>query len=53
MIWDKKYGKAATIAYLAVVIAVFVLFYAVISGMPMSRAWIDSLKLFGNSWLRP
>ena len=52
-IWDKKYGKAATIAYLAVVVAVFVLFYAVISGMPTSSSWIDSLKLFGKSWLRP
>jgi dolichyl-phosphate-mannose-protein mannosyltransferase len=52
-IWNKKYGKVATIAYLAVVVAVFVLFYAVISGMPTSRSWIDSLKLFGNSWLLP
>ena len=52
-IWDKKYGKAVTIAYLAVVVAVFVLFYAVISGMPTTRAWIDSLKLFGNNWLMP
>jgi hypothetical protein len=32
---------------------VFVLFYAVISGMPTSSSWIDSLKLFGKSWLRP
>ena len=52
-IWDKKYGKVATIAYLAVVIAVFVLFYSVISGMPTSSSWIDSLKLFGKTWLRP
>jgi dolichyl-phosphate-mannose--protein O-mannosyl transferase len=52
-IWGRKYGKAATAAYLAVVVAVFILFYAVISGMPTSSAWIDSLKLFGKSWLRP
>ena len=52
-IWDKKYGKAATIAYLAVVVAVFVLFYSVISGMPTTRSWIDSLKLFGKNWLQP
>ncbi len=52
-IWDKKYGKAATIAYLAVVVAVFVLFYSVISGMPTASSWIDSLKLFGKTWLRP
>ena len=52
-IWNKKYGKVAAIAYFAVVVAVFVVFYAVISGMPTTRAWIDSLKLFGNSWLMP
>jgi dolichyl-phosphate-mannose-protein mannosyltransferase len=52
-IWDKKYGKLATVAYLAIVVLVFVLFYAVISGMPTSRDWIDSLKLFGNTWLQP
>jgi dolichyl-phosphate-mannose--protein O-mannosyl transferase len=52
-IWDKKYGKVATVAYLAVVVAVFVLFYAVISGMPTTRSWINSLKLFGNTWLMP
>jgi dolichyl-phosphate-mannose-protein mannosyltransferase len=52
-IWGEKYGRAATIAYLAAVVAVFVLFYAVISGMPTSRAWIDSLKLFGNTWVQP
>ena len=49
--WGEKCGKAATIAYLAVVVVVFVLFYAVISGMPTTRSWIDSLKLFGNNWL--
>ncbi|HEX9863323.1 MAG TPA: phospholipid carrier-dependent glycosyltransferase [Candidatus Bathyarchaeia archaeon] len=51
--WGEKYGKAATIAYLAVVVAVFVLFYAVISGMPTSRSLINSLKLFGPTWLQP
>jgi len=52
-IWGKKYGKLATVAYLAIVVAVFVLFYTVTSGMPTSRAWIDSLKLFGKTWLQP
>ena len=52
-IWYRKYGKIVSIAYLAAVVAVFVLFYSVISGMPTSRAWIDSLKLFGRSWLSP
>ena len=52
-IWGEKCGKVAAIAYLAAVVAVFALFYAVISGMPTSRSWIDSLKLFGNTWLQP
>lgn len=52
-IWDKKYGKIVTITYLVAVVAVFVLFYSVISGMPTSRSWIDSLKLFGKNWLSP
>ena len=52
-IWGKKYGKLATVAYLAIVVVVFVLFYAVVSGMPTSRDWINSLKLFGNTWLQP
>jgi dolichyl-phosphate-mannose-protein mannosyltransferase len=52
-IWGKKYGKLATVAYLAIVVAVFALFYAVISGMPTTRDWINSLKLFGNNWLQP
>lgn len=52
-IWGQKYGKAATIAYFVVVVAVFVLFYTVISGMPTTRSWIDSLDLFGKTWLQP
>jgi dolichyl-phosphate-mannose-protein mannosyltransferase len=52
-IWGKKYGKVVTISYLTVVVAVFVLFYSVISGTPTSSSWIESLKLFGKSWLRP
>jgi dolichyl-phosphate-mannose-protein mannosyltransferase len=52
-IWGKKYGKVVSIIYLAVVVAVFVLFYSVISGMPTPSSWIESLKLFGKSWLRP
>ena len=52
-IWVKKHGKIVSIAYLTAVVLVFILFYAVISGMPTSRPWIDSLKLFGRNWLSP
>jgi hypothetical protein len=51
--WTMKYGKAATIIYLIAVVAVFVLFYSVISGLPTSSSWIASLKLLGKTWLRP
>jgi dolichyl-phosphate-mannose--protein O-mannosyl transferase len=53
ILWNKNYGKIATVVYLAVVVAVFALFYAVISGMPTTHDWIKSLKLFGQSWLMP
>lgn len=45
--WSTKWGKAAALAYFAVVVALFGLFFPVISGMPASTSWIDSLK-----WLR-
>lgn len=52
-IWNKKYGKIVTIAYLAAVVGMFILFYAVISGMPAERSWLESLKLLGDTWIRP
>jgi dolichyl-phosphate-mannose-protein mannosyltransferase len=48
--WGKKYMKAAAIAYFAAVVALFVLFYPVISGAPASNSFIDGLKWF-NSWV--
>jgi dolichyl-phosphate-mannose-protein mannosyltransferase len=48
--WNNKWVKVATIAYFAVVVAMFALFYAVISGLPASNEWIDSLKWF-DSWV--
>ncbi len=48
--WSSKWMKAAALAYFAVVVALFGLFYPVISGMPASTSWIDSLKWLG-SWV--
>lgn len=48
--WSNKWVKVAAIAYFALTIALFILFYPVISGVPTSNTNIDSLKWFG-SWL--
>ena len=48
--WSSKWGKAATIAYFAVVVVMFGLFYPVISGVPAPTYWRDSLKWLG-SWV--
>jgi dolichyl-phosphate-mannose-protein mannosyltransferase len=48
--WGSKWGKLLTAAYFAAVVALFVLFYPVISGVPASSSTIDSLKWFG-SWV--
>ena len=46
--WGNKWVKMLAIAYFALVIALFVLFYPVISGMPTSSSTIDGLKWFGG-----
>jgi dolichyl-phosphate-mannose-protein mannosyltransferase len=48
--WSSKWMKIAAIAYFALAIALFILFYPVISGVPASTASISSLKWFG-SWV--
>jgi len=48
--WSRKWVKVAAIAYFAGAVALFALFYAIISGMPASNSWIDSLKWLG-SWV--
>ena len=48
--WNSRWVKIATIAYFALTIALFVLFYPVISGVPASTTTINSLKWFG-SWV--
>jgi dolichyl-phosphate-mannose--protein O-mannosyl transferase len=47
--WSKTWGKVAAIAYFASVVAMFGLFYSVISGTPAPTSWIDSLKWL-NGW---
>ena len=46
--WSNKWVKALAIAYFALVIALFVLFYPVISGVPTSTSTVNSLKRFGG-----
>jgi dolichyl-phosphate-mannose--protein O-mannosyl transferase len=47
--WSTKWGKVAAVAYFASVVAMFGLFYSVISGTPAPTSWIDSLKWL-NGW---
>jgi dolichyl-phosphate-mannose--protein O-mannosyl transferase len=48
--WSNKWAKILAIAYFAIVIALFILFYPAISGMPTSTSTIDSLHWF-KSWV--
>jgi dolichyl-phosphate-mannose--protein O-mannosyl transferase len=48
--WSNKWGKVLAIAYFALVVALFVLFYPVISGVPTSTSFINSLHWF-KSWV--
>jgi dolichyl-phosphate-mannose-protein mannosyltransferase len=47
--WSTKWGKVAAVAYFAIVVVMFGLFYSVISGTPAPTSWIDSLKWL-NGW---
>ena len=48
--WSSKWMKIAAVAYFAGTVAMFGLFYTVISGTPASESWINSLKWF-DSWV--
>jgi dolichyl-phosphate-mannose--protein O-mannosyl transferase len=48
--WSNRWVKIAAIAYFVLTIALFVLFYPVISGVPASTTAINNLKWFG-SWV--
>ncbi|MCX8150222.1 MAG: glycosyltransferase family 39 protein [Candidatus Bathyarchaeota archaeon] len=47
--WKTKGGKIFTVILFASVVALFVLFYPVISGTPADASWIEKLRLF-PSW---
>jgi dolichyl-phosphate-mannose-protein mannosyltransferase len=48
--WSKRWGKATAIAYFAVVVVLFWLFYPAISGAPAPSSSIDSLRWL-KSWV--
>ncbi len=48
--WSSRWVKIVAIAYFALTIALFVLFYPAISGVPASTTTIDSLKWF-KGWV--
>jgi len=47
--WKKRLGKLIALILFGIVVALFVLFYNVTSGVPATSSWIDSLKWF-PSW---
>jgi hypothetical protein len=48
--WRYRWAKVLSVAFFALVVALFVLFYPVISGAPAPISTIDSLKWF-KSWV--
>jgi dolichyl-phosphate-mannose-protein mannosyltransferase len=48
--WSSKWMKLTAMAYFVGIVALFALFYAVISGMSTSQSGIDSLKWF-SGWV--
>lgn len=48
--WSSKWVKIAAIAYFALNIAMFILFYPIISGAPTTKSFIDSLDWF-KGWI--
>jgi len=48
--WNNRWGKILSIAYFALVVGLFILFYPVISGAPTSTSFINSLHWF-KSWV--
>ncbi|MEM3050482.1 MAG: glycosyltransferase family 39 protein [Candidatus Bathyarchaeia archaeon] len=48
--WANRWMKVAAMAYFASTVALFALFYPVISGMPAPTSFIDSLKWL-NGWV--
>ncbi len=51
--WLSRRGKAATIAFFGAAVIMFIAFYPVISGMPVSTNWIHDLKWFPSWYFAP
>jgi dolichyl-phosphate-mannose-protein mannosyltransferase len=51
--WSTKKGKVAAIIFFAVVLGMFIAFYPVFSGMPVSSSWIHNLKWFPSWYFAP
>jgi dolichyl-phosphate-mannose-protein mannosyltransferase len=51
--WHTKAGKIVTVVFFASVVAMFVAFYPVISGMPTPASYIHNLKWFPSWYFAP
>ena len=51
--WSKPIGKIVAVAFFASVVILFVAFYPVISGMPVSNQYIHNLKWFPSWFFAP
>ncbi|MCW4009326.1 MAG: glycosyltransferase family 39 protein [Candidatus Bathyarchaeota archaeon] len=51
--WNTRKGKIAAVVFFAAVVVLFVAFYPVISGMPVSAEYIHKLKWFPSWFFAP
>jgi len=51
--WNTRLGRIATLVFFVAVVALFVAFYPVISGMPISTSYIHYLKWFPSWYFSP
>ncbi|MGD0405484.1 MAG: glycosyltransferase family 39 protein [Candidatus Bathyarchaeia archaeon] len=51
--WNMRAGKVAAIAIFAAAVIMFIVFYPVISGMPVSTSYIHNLKWFPSWYFAP
>ena len=51
--WHIKAGKIITVVFFASVVIMFIVFYPVISGMPVSTSWIHKLKWLSGWFFAP
>jgi dolichyl-phosphate-mannose--protein O-mannosyl transferase len=51
--WNTRIGKATAIAIFAAAVIMFIVFYPVISGMPVSNSYVDKLKWLPGWFFAP